>query len=225
MSQRAELMAGLEGEFGVLLHRLRRVVADRARAVHPDLTGASYLLLGHLLEHGPMRSSCLVETFGVDKGAVSRQVRQLLDLGLVERRPDPEDGRAQLFGNEGMLSAVTDDGIVYSLLFGEVTYESGIALTAGVADSSEGDKGVMEEGLEEEPAEEGDTSKKASRFMFVDVFYDPSLDTTLAGMSAPEAPPSEGAEGETGGEGAAEPAGGSSEPIDPEGPYGRRRAK
>ncbi|MEZ5094045.1 MarR family winged helix-turn-helix transcriptional regulator [Nocardioides sp.] len=96
MSQRDDLMGGLEGEFGVLLHRLRRVVADRARAVHPDLTGASYLLLGHLLEHGPMRSSCLVETFGVDKGAVSRQVRQLLDLGLVERRPDPEDGRAQL---------------------------------------------------------------------------------------------------------------------------------
>ncbi|MCA9649148.1 MAG: DUF4340 domain-containing protein [Myxococcales bacterium] len=135
-----------------------------------------------------------------------------------------EDGRAQLFGNEGMLSAVTDDGIVYSLLFGEVTYESGIALTAGVADSSEGDKGVMEEGLEEEPAEEGDTSKKASRFMFVDVFYDPSLDTTLAGMSAPEAPPSEGAEGETGGEGAAEPAGGSSEPIDPEGDAEKMKA-
>lgn len=128
------------------------------------------------------------------------------------------DGRAQLFGNEGMLSAVTDDGIVYSLLFGEVTYESGIALTAGVAESSsEDEQGVMEEGVEEE---EADGDKKASRFMFVDVFYDPSLDTTLAGVKPAEAP--EGAEGETpeGAEGEAaegEAAGGSSEPVDPEG--------
>ncbi|MCH9684406.1 MAG: DUF4340 domain-containing protein [Deltaproteobacteria bacterium] len=98
------------------------------------------------------------------------------------------DGRVQLYGNEGMLSAITDDGIVYTLLFGEVTYESGIALTAGAEEGSE--PGVMEEGVE--PEGEGDTNKQASRFMFVDVAYDPSQDSNLT----PEPPPAEGAEGE-----------------------------
>jgi len=30
----------------------------------------------------------------MDKGGVSRQVQTLVDLGLVERKPDPEDRRA-----------------------------------------------------------------------------------------------------------------------------------
>jgi DNA-binding MarR family transcriptional regulator len=32
----------------------------------------------------------------MDKGSVSRQVQHLLDLGLVDRAPDPDDGRATL---------------------------------------------------------------------------------------------------------------------------------
>jgi DNA-binding MarR family transcriptional regulator len=32
----------------------------------------------------------------MDKAAVSRQVRHLIDLGLVERSPDPRDGRASV---------------------------------------------------------------------------------------------------------------------------------
>lgn len=101
MTERGEVLAALEGEVGMLIHRVRRVIVERAQAVHPELSGSSYLLLGQLVEHGPLRSSTLVDTFGIDKGAVSRQIRQLVDLDLVERRPDPEDGRAQLL-------AVTD---------------------------------------------------------------------------------------------------------------------
>ena len=64
--------------------------------VHPDLQPASYLLLSHLAHEGPMRSSAIAESFGIDKGAISRQVQHLVDLGLVERMPDPADGRATL---------------------------------------------------------------------------------------------------------------------------------
>jgi len=38
----------------------------------------------------------MVEKFNIDKGAVSRQLQHLDDLGLVERTPDPADGRATL---------------------------------------------------------------------------------------------------------------------------------
>lgn len=93
---RAETVRLLEHEVGVLIRRVRRVIHERARAVHPDLQPASYLLLAHLAETGPLRSSAVAESLGVDKGAVSRQVQHLVELDLVARTPDPDDGRATL---------------------------------------------------------------------------------------------------------------------------------
>ena len=93
---RAELLDGLEQEVGVMIRRIRRTIGERARAVHPDLQSSSYLMLSWLTEHGPQRASAMAEAFGIDKGAISRQVQHLLDLGLVDRCPDPEDGRATL---------------------------------------------------------------------------------------------------------------------------------
>lgn len=101
---RGESLRLLEQEVGVLIRRVRRVIGERARSVHPDLQPASYLMLGYLASHGPLRASALAETFGVDKGAISRQVQHLIDLDLVERSPDPADGRATL------LSASADAG-------------------------------------------------------------------------------------------------------------------
>ena len=93
---RAEALRRLEQEVGVLIRRVKRVIGERSRAVHPDLQPASYLMLTYLAAEGPQRSSVLSERFGVDKGAISRQVQHLTELGLVERAPDPDDGRAAL---------------------------------------------------------------------------------------------------------------------------------
>ncbi|MEM7155099.1 MAG: DUF4340 domain-containing protein [Myxococcota bacterium] len=111
-------------------------------------------------------------------------------------------GEQAIFGNEGKLSAATDDGVEYTLYFGEVTYETGIDLTAGAPTGSpDDDKGVVEEGVEEQGKdEEADDKKVASRYMFVDVGYNPAMDTRLAGLTDPAG------EGE-----------GASEPIDAEG--------
>lgn len=97
-ARRGELLGALEGELGVLVRRAWRVIGERAAAVHPELPAGSYLLLAHLAADGPLRASALVERFGIDKGAISRQVQQLEELGLVQRTPDPADGRAQLVG-------------------------------------------------------------------------------------------------------------------------------
>lgn len=80
----------------MLVRRIRRVIAERARLVHPDLQPASYLMLSHVAENGPMRASSVADLFTVDKGAISRQVAHLMELGLVEKSRDPEDGRAWL---------------------------------------------------------------------------------------------------------------------------------
>jgi DNA-binding MarR family transcriptional regulator len=93
---RTETVRALEHELGVLIRRVRRAIGERARGVHPDLQPMSYLLLAHLAETGPMRSTALAETFGADKGAVSRQVQHLFELGLLDKAPDPADGRATL---------------------------------------------------------------------------------------------------------------------------------
>ncbi|MEO5851002.1 MAG: MarR family winged helix-turn-helix transcriptional regulator [Nocardioides sp.] len=94
--RRGEALGQLEQEVGVLIRRVRRVIGERARAVHDGLQPSSYLILAHLADCGPARSSSIVDTFEIDKGAISRQVQHLVDLGLVEREPDPADGRATL---------------------------------------------------------------------------------------------------------------------------------
>jgi DNA-binding MarR family transcriptional regulator len=93
---RADELRRLEQEVGVLIRRVKRVIGERARAVHPDLQPASYLMLTFLAAEGPQRSSVMSERFNVDKGAISRQVQHLCDLGLLVREPDPADGRAML---------------------------------------------------------------------------------------------------------------------------------
>jgi DNA-binding MarR family transcriptional regulator len=104
MTSRAESLRHLEREVGVLIRRIKRVIGERARAVHEDLQPASYLMLSWLADEGPMRASSMVDHFNIDKGAVSRQLQHLFDLGLVERTPDPADGRATLV-------AASDDAV------------------------------------------------------------------------------------------------------------------
>ena len=89
-------MRALENEIAVLARRIRRVIAERARMLHPELSAVSYSILGALVHSGPHRASELVELFSVDKGAVSRHIQFLQELGFVERTPDPEDRRAAI---------------------------------------------------------------------------------------------------------------------------------
>lgn len=93
---RSDSLRSLEHEVGVMIRRLRRVIGERARAVHPELQPASYLILNHVVRSGPVRASELVEQFDIDKGAISRQVTHLLELGLLAKEPDPVDARASL---------------------------------------------------------------------------------------------------------------------------------
>jgi DNA-binding MarR family transcriptional regulator len=86
----------LEREIGLLLRRARAISARLAAELHPDLDGAAYGLLALLEDTGPLRAGDLVARLGLDKSTVSRQIATLADLGLVDRAPDPVDGRAQV---------------------------------------------------------------------------------------------------------------------------------
>jgi DNA-binding MarR family transcriptional regulator len=86
----------VERELAVLLRRARAWNRDVATEVHPDLQPTAYALLNRVDEVGSLRAIDLSDYFGIDKGAVSRQVALLERVGLVAREPDPADGRAQL---------------------------------------------------------------------------------------------------------------------------------
>jgi hypothetical protein len=81
--------AALERELGLLLRRGASLNREVAAEVHPGLDAASYSTLARIAATAPARASELSEYFGIDKGAVSRQIRELERLGLVERAADP----------------------------------------------------------------------------------------------------------------------------------------
>lgn len=91
-----DLIGDLEAQMGIVARRVRRVVAERATQIDPALSPLGYAVLEHLATQGPSRQTALVDGLGSEKGAVSRAVQQLVDLGLAERDEDPDDGRAQV---------------------------------------------------------------------------------------------------------------------------------
>jgi DNA-binding MarR family transcriptional regulator len=81
--------------------RFHESVAARA-GVEIDRSG-SWLLV-RLANEGPMRLSDLAALQGVDVSTTSRQVKPLLERGLVERADHPTDGRSALL-------AITEAGL------------------------------------------------------------------------------------------------------------------
>jgi DNA-binding MarR family transcriptional regulator len=73
----------------------RFVDSIRARA-GIKLDRASYGVLARIAAVAPVRLSDLAQELSVDASTVSRQVQALEQKGLVDRRPDPDDGRAIL---------------------------------------------------------------------------------------------------------------------------------
>lgn len=72
--------------------------ADRLRCERAgvEVTGAAQRLIYYLMENGAMRLSELARRTETDPGILTRQVNAMERQGLVERRPDPSDGRAAL---------------------------------------------------------------------------------------------------------------------------------
>lgn len=100
---RDRMILDLELEVSSLIRRIKRVIGERARTIHPDLTPTGYLMLTHMNDHGPVRASAVVEAFNLDKGAVSRHVQTLVEFDLATKERDPDDGRAWVV-------SLSDDG-------------------------------------------------------------------------------------------------------------------
>ncbi|MCW1250362.1 MarR family winged helix-turn-helix transcriptional regulator [Acaricomes phytoseiuli] len=79
--------------------RLFRTIKQAAHENEVETRGprlAHIGILSLLSQFGECRASELAERIGVGPSALSRQLAELGEAGLLERRPDPEDGRATL---------------------------------------------------------------------------------------------------------------------------------
>ncbi|WP_051191832.1 MarR family winged helix-turn-helix transcriptional regulator [Microbacterium luticocti] len=73
-----------------------RVQARFARLAGVDLDAADIHPLYHLGMHGPTRASDLASALQLSRPTMSKQLARLAAARLIERSPDPTDGRAVL---------------------------------------------------------------------------------------------------------------------------------
>jgi DNA-binding MarR family transcriptional regulator len=82
--------------FVALMRSFARTKARFMAAAEHNVEWSAQIILRQLANEGPMRASSLAECLHSDPSTVSRQVAALVKEGLVERRADPEDGRASI---------------------------------------------------------------------------------------------------------------------------------
>jgi hypothetical protein len=103
----------------------------------------------------------------VSSSAVVQAARSLMSRGFFLLR----DGR--LLSTNGEVTASTEEGVVYDLRFGDVTYATGEALTAGIEDSAATKEAEgKEKDKDKEKKPEGGVE---SRYLFVTARFDPAL--------------------------------------------------
>lgn len=93
---RTEAVRALEAEFGELINRFRRVISENANRVSPGMLPGAYKVFTTIVRRESITLSALAESLMADKGQISRAVRELEQLGLIERTPDPDDGRSSM---------------------------------------------------------------------------------------------------------------------------------
>ncbi|MGF3053321.1 MarR family winged helix-turn-helix transcriptional regulator [Microbacterium sp. YY-03] len=86
----------LESEFTHLMGHIRRSFRENANRVSPGMLVGTYKVLSFLASDGPLTASDIAERLMLDKGHLSRMIKDLDERGLITREADPTDKRATL---------------------------------------------------------------------------------------------------------------------------------
>ena len=87
-------VADIAETFVALMRTAGRAKARFVAAAQHDVDWSAQVILRIIAGNGPMRASALAECLQSDPSTVSRQVATMVKDGLLERRADPDDGRA-----------------------------------------------------------------------------------------------------------------------------------
>jgi DNA-binding MarR family transcriptional regulator len=91
----AQAIIEVEEQMSALSRLLQARVRRAATAIHPELPPFGLKLLRLLVREGPTHASVAAGLLDVDRSVVSRHVKQLEELGLIELVVDENDGRAR----------------------------------------------------------------------------------------------------------------------------------
>lgn len=91
-----DALAEFQGHLSLIFTKARSLWKESAARIHPELQPSGYKLLASIARVGSTNAHQLAELFEMDKSVVSRQVRMLEDLDLIESRPDENDGRLRV---------------------------------------------------------------------------------------------------------------------------------
>lgn len=89
-------IASVEEQFAAMYRNMKAAMRRRAYQVHPELQVMGYAVLTTVHRCGPTHAGVLAEVLGMDKSLLSRQLRVLEELGLLEREVDPDDKRISI---------------------------------------------------------------------------------------------------------------------------------
>jgi DNA-binding MarR family transcriptional regulator len=90
-------VAAVADTFIALMRSFNKARARLVAAAEHDVEWSSHLLLKCIADsEGPTRAGTLADFLQSDPSTVSRQVAALVKEGYLERRADPDDGRASL---------------------------------------------------------------------------------------------------------------------------------
>ncbi|PRB14174.1 MarR family winged helix-turn-helix transcriptional regulator [Microbacterium sp. MYb62] len=89
-------LGDLQAHLNLIFARTRSLWRESAARVHPELQVAGYKLLTFIDRAGTANAHELAERFEMDKSVISRQVRMLEELELLESHPDVRDGRLRV---------------------------------------------------------------------------------------------------------------------------------
>ena len=101
----SEEVSDLMAVIGLLMRRVRDAAAH-------DLSWSQTTVLGRLSKEGPKTSAELARAEGVKPQSMGTTLAELMDLGLVSRKPHPTDGRQ-------MLNEITPQGTAFRLAAGD----------------------------------------------------------------------------------------------------------
>ncbi|WES64467.1 MarR family transcriptional regulator [Microbacter sp. GSS18] len=96
LDARTAAVRALEAEFGSLMRTFRRIIAESADRFSPGMLPGVYKVFTVIARRESVTLSALADALEADKGQTSRAVRELEELGLVQRTPDPDDRRSHL---------------------------------------------------------------------------------------------------------------------------------
>ncbi|WP_202563552.1 MarR family winged helix-turn-helix transcriptional regulator [Agreia sp. COWG] len=89
-----QVLLGIEAGIAALFQSGRSALRDYSRLFHPELQPTGFTILRMIFACDPAQAGTVIQQTGLDKSAVSRQIKVLRDLGLIETRRDPHDGRS-----------------------------------------------------------------------------------------------------------------------------------